>query len=102
MRGISEERLKEIASQTKRFDDITLLNRLVKTECQELQEPWMTLEEFLRSGFVGWCWIVIDNNIHIAYLNDGNFQFNDISPKSFFTITNITQIMPIHKPESPK
>lgn len=44
MRGISEERLREIANQTKRFDDITLLNRLVKNECTELN-PWLPIDE---------------------------------------------------------
>ena len=36
---------------------IRTLDWLINVHCHELQEPWMTLDEFLKSGFEGECWI---------------------------------------------
>lgn len=101
MRVISEEKLIKLAFRIDDHNTVVSLDDAL-AECRELQEPWIPIDEFLKSGFNGWCWINIDNCIHIAYLREGNFQFNDISPKSFFTISHITHVMPIHRPEPPR
>ena len=59
MRGISEERLIDIFA----CYPLEAAEKIILQECQELQEPWMTLEEFLKSGFEGFCWIRQDDYI---------------------------------------
>ena len=103
MRGIPEELLnKKYASLT---NEVHLFNagrhemlKELMQECQELQEPWMTLDEFLKSGFCGKCWIpVMGTVIQVEYDNSGFWNgiryLNDIG---------VTHVMPIHKPEPPK
>ena len=65
MRGISEDRLVEKLGYTDqpRYED--LLNELID-ECQELQEPWMTLDEFLKSGFEGLCLVSIESYVILS------------------------------------
>ena len=49
MRGISEERLIDIFA----CYPLEAAEKIILQECQELQEPWMTLDELLKSGFCG-------------------------------------------------
>ena len=96
MRGISVERLKEIGSG---YMSDNAKNALIRDECRELQEPWMTLDEFLRSGFEGLCFVSIESYVILSErTNFAFFGTNGI----MFDISSITHVMPIHKPELPR
>ena len=98
MRGISEDRLVEKLGYTDQPSYEDLLNELID-ECQELQEPWMTLDEFLKSGFEGLCLVSIESYVILSErTNYGFFGTGGI----MFDISSITHVMPIHKPEPPK
>ena len=107
MRGISEDRLVEKLGYTDQPSYEDLLNELID-ECQELQEPWMTLEEFLKKPKYEWCWIMLTNKqIHMAYIsyNDSEnyvFYLNDFDRDESYSLNEITHVMPIHKPEPPR
>ena len=104
MRGISEDRLVEKLGYTDQPSYEDLLNELID-ECQELQEPWMTLDEFLKSGFEGLCWIKgAGKHITAAYYNEGKFwpHKSSVIPYPKEVIGTITRVIPIHKPEPPK
>lgn len=80
---------------------IRTLDWLINVHCHELQEPWMTLDEFLKSGFRGRCWINFRNErVDFCRFLDGTF-FND---GTGFSVRRdfIVKVMPIHKPEPPK
>ena len=110
MRGISKKKLPEllgkIVDQSDNDGNINylMLRKLLLNECQELQElqePWMTLDEFLKSGFRGRCWINFRNErVDFCRFLDGTF-FND---GTGFSVRRdfIVKVMPIHKPEPPK
>lgn len=100
---ISAERLRAILQnhvltpKTQSF-----IQYLIDKECRELQESWMTLEEFLKSGFEGWCWINL-NPITGAYkLNDNFYLTDDVVDLRVHKIDKITHVQPIHKPEPPR
>ena len=100
MRGISEDELINIADQLCTNERLIIYDRIV-AECRELQEPWMTLEEFLKSGFRGKCWINFRNErVDFCKFLDGIF-FND---DTGFSVRRdfIVKVMPIHKPEPSK
>ena len=108
MRGIPEELLnKKYASLT---NEVYLFNagrhemlKELMQECQELQEPWMTLEEFLKSGYTGWCWIVeITREPATLSYFDSDGVFSGTSGLIVFNEEFITHVMPIHKPELPR
>ena len=82
---------------------IRTLDWLINVHCHELQEPWMTLDEFLKSGFEGWCWIIEtdDNQPSLARYNNDD-MFVGTSGFIVFDEHNITHVMPIHKPEPQK
>ena len=67
MEGISKDELIRFQSSILARDDEECANlkllmlTVIIDQCQELQEPWMTLEEFLKSGFEGLCWIALTN-----------------------------------------
>ena len=103
MRGISEVRLKQIAHETHDSDDtnlpvLSLLDLLI-SECQELN-TWMTLDEFLKSGFEGECWIctrekeIIKRNFNGVVFSHGR--------RRIIPVTFVTHVQPIHKPEPPR
>ena len=100
MRGIREERLKVLKKQYKCSFNDAIFDYLLK-ECQELN-PWLSLEEFLKSGFVGKCWVLAANDtVHEARYS--NNEFNDVaSPIYYYDHGNIKGVMPIHKPEPPR
>ena len=102
MRGIPEDKAVEIGEQ---IDSCKYLECSVKEwlrdECQELQEPWMILDEFLKSGFRGKCWVNISFTSYFADFNGIDFVENPCI-ESKFPVKHITHVMPIHKPEPPR
>ena len=100
MRGIPEDKAVEIGEQ---IDSCKYLECSVKEwlrdECQELQEPWMTLEEFLKSGYRGLCWITLKDYPQTYAVFDGK-EFN--KEENLINDKIITHVMLIHKPEPPK
>lgn len=102
MRGISEDRLRKIANETHDSDDtnmpvLSLLDMLM-AECKELN-PWMTLEEFLKSGFEGLCWVCVNKVVYdLIEYRQGAFYFGS----SKLRTEVITHVQPIHKPEPPR
>ena len=78
---------------------IRTLDWLINVHCHELQEPWMTLDEFLKSGFEGLCWIALTNK----FVFECRYQEWDFIVKNgCVNYESITHVMPIHKPEPPK
>ena len=106
MRGIPEERLKVIAAMPASVFEAPaseIINYLIAKECHELQEPWMTLDEFFISGFDGECWICLDKEevYRATYLGKEN-GFRNIHGHFFrWGSKHITHVMPIHTPEPP-
>ena len=102
MRGISEERLIDIFA----CYPLEAAEKIISQECQELQEPWMTLEEFFKSGFIGKCWIAFkDKTVVDSIFVEGQFFESEVDSDGYrgsFRLKNITHIRPIHTPEPPK
>lgn len=96
---VSEERLNELWNQCEPGSDYrACINGLIRYECKELN-PWMTLEEFLKSGFEGECRIYL----RIGYDGIGKFNNNTFSYRyGVIEHESITHVQPIHKPEPPK
>ena len=99
MRGIPEDKAVEIGEQ---IDSCKYLECSVKEwlrdECQELN-PWVPLEEFLKSGFEGLCWICLKGYpLTYARFSDGEFDKDD----ALVNDKLITHVQPIHKPEPPR
>lgn len=100
MEGISKKRLEEIAEDyPPDHRNHRMAKYLIATECQELQEPWMTLDAFLKSGFRGVCFVFTEPyTILCERTNCGFFAYNS----NLVDISAITDVMPIHKPEPPR
>ena len=103
--GISEEELhikrNQLQGNHEYQGSVDLIDILID-ECTELQEPWMTLEEFLNSGFKGLCWIEFPSEIITDAYFDGHL-FKHSSTSDFAHDENyITRVQPIHKPEPPR
>lgn len=102
MRGIPEDELievrKSLAAEGLNTDAI---DALIILKVRELQ-PWMTLDEFLKSEFVGKCWILAENDtVHEARYS--NNKFNDVAVSIYyFDHEKIKGVVPIHKPEPPR
>lgn len=98
MRGIPEDKAVEIGEQ---IDSCKYLECAVKEwlrdECQELN-PWMTLEEFLKSGFEGKCWVFWGKHVVATEYDTNGFWFDYRYPDQ----NTITHVQPIHKPEPPR
>ena len=100
MEGISKDELIEVRkgllSEGLNTD---VIDALITLRCHELQEPWMTLDEFLKSGFIGVCFVFTEPyTILCERTNCGFFGTGGI----MFDISSITHVMPIHKPEPPR
>ena len=101
MRGILEGELievrKNLAAEGLNTDAI---DALITLKVRELQEPWMTLDEFLKSGFDGQCWVYsVYKDIFSAQFIDDNFISINTGAKA--QLKYIERVMPIHKPEPP-
>ena len=104
MRGISIETLAGLRGLPNQ-DSVTIrtLDWLINVHCKELQEPWMPLDEFLKSGFVGLCFVLIDGVVEEAKFYGHKFAIT----QPYGTIKSVdkyqaTKVMPIHKPEPPR
>lgn len=99
MRGISEERLKKIVEDyPPDHRNHRVAKYLIATECQELNQ-WIPLEEFLKSGFEGNCWIYLK----IGVMGIGTFYNNTFSYRhGIFKPESVHRVAPIHKPEPPQ
>lgn len=104
MRGISEDELievrKSLAAEGLNTDTI---DALITLKVKELQEPWMTLEEFLKSGFTGLCWVYTNTEfVYTAYCaEDGQFYESDFTECRLDKNT-IVKVVPLYKPEPPR
>lgn len=102
MRGIPEDKAIEIGEQ---IDSCKYLECSVKEwlrdECQELN-PWLTLEEFLKSGFEGSCWVAVRSGSIYQAVKIGCKFIDDLSLGTHIYPINITHVQPIHKPEPPR
>ena len=97
MRGISKGDLIDIDPW--QYDNPQELLNGIIAKCQELQEPWIPLEEFLKSGFVGQCWVhAMNGEILIAYFSEHGF----IWALGGLDKDKLTHVAPIHKPEPPR
>ena len=96
MRGIREERLKVLKKQYKCSFNDAIFDYLLK-ECQELN-PWMPLEEFLKSGFEGKCWVFSENIVLETEYDTNGFWY----VFKYIDQNTITHVKPIHKPEPPR
>ena len=107
MRGISEERLREIVQDYPAdHRNHKMAKFLITTECRELQKSRMTLDEFLKSGFEGLCWLKFKNG-DVDYGStskdiDGELTFCDRYNIGIWDETEIIEVIPIHKPEMPR
>lgn len=102
MEGISKKRLEEIAEDyPPDHRNHRMAKQLIDDECRELKEPWMTLDEFLKSGFEGLCWVCsVYKDIFAVQFIDDNFISINTGAKA--QLKYIERVMPIHKPELPK
>ena len=101
MRGIDEETLlavrKSLAAEELNTD---VIDALISLKVRELN-PWLPLEEFLKSGFEGLCWVFTEDSkaIVLEFIGDGFF---DVADHFRMYHKTITHVMPIHKPEPPR
>ena len=100
MKGISKDELIEVRkgllSEGLNTD---VIDALITLKVKELQEPWMTLEEFLKSEFEGLCWIALPNKfVFECHYHEGDF----IARNGCVNYESVYRVMPIHKPEPPK
>ena len=101
MRGISEKRLKAILhNQVLTPKTQSFIQYLIDDECQELQEHWMTIDEFLKSGFVGEC-CIFQGIVSKSFFNGKEFTLSDGSLYEH-PISYITHVQSVHKPEPPR
>lgn len=100
MRGIDEETLlavrKSLSAEGLNTD---VIDALISLKIRELN-PWLPLDEFLKSGFEGVCWIARAGTVSKARFVNNEFFYDCTG----FSINSdqITHVMPIHKPEPPR
>ena len=98
MEGISKDRLLKLREHFNK--DYSIVEaKVIQDLLNECQEPWMTLDEFLKSGFEGLCWIALTNK----FVFECRYQEWDFIVKNgCVNYESITHVMPIHKPEPPR
>ena len=100
MKGISKDRLLKLREHFNK--DYSIVEAKViqdlLNECKELN-PWMTLDEFLKSGFEGDCRIYLRSGYDgIGKFNNNTFSYRHGEIKH----ESISHVQPIHKPEPPR
>ena len=101
MRGIPEDKIRAWIKDVngRCLNDTWWIEGELLEYIEELQEPWMTLDEFLKSGFRGVCFVFTEPyTILCERTNCGFFAYNS----NLVDISAITDVMPIHKPEPPR
>ena len=101
MRGVDEETLLAVrASLAAEGLNTDAVDALISLKIRELN-PWLPLEEFLKSGFEGLCWVFTEDSkaIVLEFIGDGFF---DVADHFRMYHKTITHVMPIHKPEPPR
>ena len=103
MRGIPVKRLIELHKKSHNTEHKFLYNWLIAQECHELQEPWIPLDEFLKSGFVGLCFVLIDGVVEEAKFYGQKFTIPQ-RHGTYKTVDKdrVTRVIPINKPEPPR
>ena len=101
MRGIPEERLKVIAAMPASVFEAPaseIINYLIAKECQELQEPWITIDSARKDG-TRYLLFNIFWEAPCTGLFDGRqwVLHSDLPP--FKNQPTHYQELPIHKPE---
>lgn len=72
-------------------ESIESLERVTKS-------PWIPLNEFLKSGFEGKCWVFSENIVLETEYDTNGFWY----VFKYIDQNTITHVKPIHKPEPPK
>jgi len=102
MRGISEKdliaKLKQLPKTYK--DSIELLEVLLD-ECEELN-PWLPLEEFLKSDHEGYCWVCYKGSAEMTIYRHGVFHVVQLDDIVCLSTDYITHVMPIQTPADQK
>ena len=101
MRGIPEDKIRAWIKDVngRCLNDTWWIEGELLEYIEELQEPWMTLDEFLKSGFRGVCFVFTEHyTILCERTNCGFFAYNS----NLVDISAITDVMPIHNPEPPR
>jgi len=80
--------------------NIAILKAL-SNECKELS-PWLAIDEFKNSGFVGLCWILTKDGDVFAHNFDGEYFINPYMPNYPIHEETVRSVMPIKTPEAPK
>ena len=108
MRGIREERLKAILhNQILTPKTQSFVQYLIDDECQELQEPWIPVDENAPKDRFILCWIddlqkkyiLKFSTIRNTWLDQGLRTF--MEPDLYQELPD-DPVMPIHKPEPPR
>lgn len=102
MIGISKKEL--IDFDPWQYDNQQDLLNAILNKCREL-DPWLPLEEFLRSGFEGKCWVSFkDKTVTDSIFIEGQFFGSEVDSGGYrgsFRMKNIANVKPIHKPSKP-
>lgn len=98
MRGIDEETLivvrESLAAEGLNTD---VIDALISLKIKELN-PWLPLDEFLMSGFVGKCWVFWGKHVVESEYDTNGFWY----VYRYLDQNTITHVQPIHKPEPPQ
>lgn len=98
MRGISKKELEDMLRAEGRLDIKFALNFIIQ-QCREL-DPWMPIDEFLKSKFIGACWICTrEKEIIECNFNGVVFSYGR---RSIISVIFVTHVQPSHKPEPPQ
>ena len=97
MEGISKDRLLKLREHFNK--DYSIVEaKVIQDLLNECQEPWMTLDEFLKSGFVGKCWVYSEDIVLETEYDTNGFWY----VFKYIDDNKITRVIPIHKPEPPR
>ena len=107
MEGISKQELIRVKENMPDGTSKLFVHTLI-TMCKELPDgQWQTIDEFNGGEEYQWLWVRLKTDlVDMAYFADGKFYFNDMSDEhnedEIWDIKNITHVMTIKAPESPK
>jgi len=99
--GISKEDLIKIYQEELGIEPMVNILWLADFKCKELS-PWLAIDEFKNSGFVGLCWILTKDGDVFAHNFDGEYFINPYMPNYPIHEETVRSVMPIKTPEAPK